>query len=62
METELDRNTIVEYITTGERIYCAGSYQADNFEAITLSFFQKLNEERAEILEDFYKSRRIYQR
>lgn len=41
-----------EVITADRRIYQAGKYAADEFEMLTLSYYQKLNEERAEIIED----------
>ncbi|HAO22803.1 MAG: hypothetical protein BWK80_12750 [Desulfobacteraceae bacterium IS3] len=49
-----------EIINTGKRIYCADEFAADEFEALTLSFYQKLNEERAEILRDFFQTNRAY--
>lgn len=33
-------------------IFCADKYAKNEFEMLTLSFYQKLNEERKEILED----------
>ena len=39
-----------EIITKGRRLYCADQYAADEFEMLTLSFYQKLNEERREIV------------
>ncbi len=55
-------NTVLQFeiVVNGERVYCADQYQADNFEAITMSLFQKLNEERAGILLDFLETKRIY--
>lgn len=41
-----------EIITADHRIYCADQYAADEFEMLTISFYQKLNEERAEIIKD----------
>ena len=47
-----------EVIAADRRIYPATSewradeYAADEFEMLTLSYYQKLNEERAEIIED----------
>lgn len=49
-----------EIINSGKRIYCADETAADEFEALTLSFYQKLNEERADILRDFFESNRAY--
>ena len=41
-----------EVIAADRRIYQADEYAADEFEMLTLSYYQKLNEERAEIIED----------
>ncbi|HHB90095.1 MAG TPA: nucleotidyltransferase domain-containing protein [Anaerolineae bacterium] len=41
-----------EVIMADRRIYCANAYAADEFEMLTISYYQKLNEERAEIIED----------
>ena len=41
-----------EVIVADRRIYQADEYAADEFEMLTLSYYQKLNEERAEIIED----------
>ena len=49
-----------EIIMTDRRIYCADQYAADEFEMLTLSFYQKLNEERAEILAEGLASDRFY--
>jgi len=43
-------------INTGKVIFCADEYSRGTFEMLTWSFYQKLNEERAEILEDFFKT------
>jgi predicted nucleotidyltransferase len=47
-------------IIFGELIYCADRGAVDEFEMLTLSYYQNLNEERAEILESFLKSGRAY--
>ncbi len=39
-----------EVIFAGRRIFCTDRYAAEEFEMLVLSFYQKLNEERAEIL------------
>ncbi len=49
-----------EVIQTGRRIYCADEYAAEEFEMITASLYQKLNEERREILQAFYESGKAY--
>ncbi len=41
-----------EVIAADRRIYYADEYAADEFEMLTISYYQKLNEERAEIIED----------
>ena len=35
-------------------------YAVDEFEMLTLSFYQKLNEERKELLDDFWKTGKVY--
>jgi predicted nucleotidyltransferase len=49
-----------EIINTGQRIYCPDTMTCDAFEALVLSLYTKLNEERAEILTDIRNSGRIY--
>ncbi len=49
-----------EVTAKGTRLYCADDYAADEFEMLTLSYYQKLNEERKEILDDFLKTKRAY--
>lgn len=49
-----------EILATGRRVYSKDTKEADTFEMLTISFYQKLNEERREILEDFFKTRRAY--
>ena len=49
-----------EIIAADKRIYCADEYAADEFEMLTISYYQKLNEERKEILEEFFKTKRAY--
>jgi predicted nucleotidyltransferase len=51
----------VEIINTGHRIYCIDQAQCTDFEALTLSLYQKLNEERAAIIEQIYATGRIYE-
>jgi predicted nucleotidyltransferase len=43
-----------EVIAADRRVYCADEYAADEFEMLMLSYYQKLNEERAEIIEDAF--------
>lgn len=47
-------------IIGGIRIYCADRYAADEFEMLVISYYQKLNEERREILDAFYRTGRAY--
>ncbi|MBI5233108.1 MAG: nucleotidyltransferase domain-containing protein [Deltaproteobacteria bacterium] len=49
-----------EIIMTERRIYTADEYAADEFEMLTLSYYQKLNEERAEVLAEGLRSGRFY--
>ena len=39
-----------EIISKGRLLYCADRYAVDEFEMLTLSYYQKLNEERAGII------------
>jgi predicted nucleotidyltransferase len=50
------RNEVVKDV---RRIYCADTYAADVFEMLTMSFYQKLNEERSDILAEIAASGRI---
>ncbi len=49
-----------EIIIADRRIYCADQCVADEFEMLMLSYYQKLNEERKDILNAFYKTGRAY--
>lgn len=49
-----------EVIVADRRIYCADEYAADEFDMLTISKYQKLNEERAGILEEALTSGRFY--
>ncbi len=49
-----------EILAAERRIYCADEYAADEFEMLTLSFYQKLNEERREIVASGLKTGRFY--
>lgn len=42
------------------RVYTGDEYAADEFEMLTLSFYQKLNQERAEVLVEGLQSGRFY--
>jgi len=49
-----------EIVAKGRLLYCADKYAVDEFEMLTLSYYQKLNEERKEILEDFERTGKAY--
>lgn len=49
-----------EIIMAERRIFCADRYAADEFEMLVLSFYQKLNEERQDILAEFARTGRAY--
>lgn len=49
-----------EIISFDKRIFCSDLYAADQFEMLTLSLYDKLNEERKEIIDDFIKTGRAY--
>ena len=50
-----------EIVTADRRIYTGDSYAAEEFEMLTMSYYQKLNEERAEIIESVVAEGRFYQ-
>jgi uncharacterized protein len=50
-----------EIVTADRRIYTGDRYAAEEFEMLTLSFYQKLNEERAGIIESALKDGRFHQ-
>ena len=56
-------NTVLqlEIIQEGRLIWSRGEYAVDVFEMQVLSSYQKLNEERAGILEEIFESGRIVQ-
>lgn len=47
-------------IIFGALVHCGDRLAVDEFEMLTLSLYQKLNEERAAILESFYRTKRAY--
>jgi predicted nucleotidyltransferase len=49
-----------EIIMAERRIYTADEYAAEEFEMLTLSYYQKLNEERAGVLAEGLRSGRFY--
>ena len=50
-----------EIVIADRRIYTGDRYAAEEFEMLTLSFYQKLNEERAGIIESALKDGRFHQ-
>ncbi len=49
-----------EIVESGRRLYAAEGDAAAEFEMLTLSYYQKLNEERAAILESFHETGKAY--
>jgi uncharacterized protein len=49
-----------EVVMLGRRIYCADELAADEFDISVMSRYQKLNQERAEILAQFEATGRAY--
>ncbi|MBI5234909.1 MAG: nucleotidyltransferase domain-containing protein [Deltaproteobacteria bacterium] len=49
-----------EIVMAQRRIYTADEYAAEEFEMLTLSYYQKLNEERAQVLAEGMRSGRFY--
>ncbi len=49
-----------EVIMGGRRIDCRKQYSADEFEMLVLSFYQKLNEERAEVMAEGLRRGRFH--
>lgn len=49
-----------EVVMADQRIFTADEYAAEEFEMLTLSFYQKLNEERAEVLAEGLRSGKFY--
>ena len=49
-----------EIILAERRVFCADQYAADEFEMLVLSLYQKLNEERAEVMAEGLSSGRFY--
>lgn len=56
-----EANTVFQHevVKTVNRIYCAAPYAADLFEMLSMSFYQKLNEEREDILNEIATSGRV---
>jgi len=49
-----------EIVAAGQRLYAGDENAVAEFEMLTLSLYQKLNEERKEILESFEKTGKAY--
>lgn len=49
-----------EIIFTGERFFTADIAATEEFEMLTMSYYQKLNDERREIIEELFHSKRSY--
>lgn len=49
-----------EVVMADRRIYTANEYAAEEFEMLTLSYYQKLNEERVGVLSEGLRSGRFY--
>jgi predicted nucleotidyltransferase len=49
-----------EIIASGRRLYCADDNAVAEFEMLTLSYYQKLNDERQAILRSFQETGRAY--
>ena len=49
-----------EIISSAVLLHCADRYAVDEFEMLVLSFYQKLNEERADVLAEGLDSGRFY--
>jgi hypothetical protein len=48
-----------EIINQGMRIFCHIPEQCTNYEALVVSLYQKLNEERDDIIRDIYATGRV---
>lgn len=49
-----------EIIDGDSLIYCADRFAVDEFEMLVISYYQKLNDERRELLDTFKKTGRAY--
>ena len=49
-----------QIVMTGRRLYCANVLDVEEFELLTMALYQKLNQERAEILAEGLRSGRFY--
>lgn len=55
-------STVLQYqiVNTGKILYCGDKTAYHTFEMLTWSFYQKLNEERSAILQEFLQTGRAY--
>ena len=60
----LQVNTVLqkEVFQSGHRIYCSDEFACDLFETHAYSAYQKLNQERADIINEIIKSGRVLAR
>ncbi|RJP32313.1 MAG: nucleotidyltransferase domain-containing protein [Candidatus Omnitrophota bacterium] len=49
-----------QIVSAGRLVYVGDANAVDEFEMLTFSYYQKLNEERRFILQEFYKTKRAY--
>lgn len=49
-----------EIIAAGRLLYCANPYAVDEFEMLVMSYYQRLNQERRELLDAFKQTGRAY--
>ena len=49
-----------EIVKSGRKLYCADDNAVAEFEMLTLSYYQKLNQERKAILKAFHETGRAY--
>lgn len=49
-----------EIVSKGRLLYCANRYAVDEFEMLAISYYQKLNEERSEIIDSALADGRFY--
>jgi len=49
-----------DVVANGRRIFCADEYEVESFEMLVFSLYQKLNEERSDIVKEALKSGRFY--
>jgi uncharacterized protein len=47
-----------EIIRSGKRLYTGNQFMVDEFEMLTISFYQRLNNERKEIFDQLFKTSR----